>query len=356
MKKVRCAIIGAGWWGCEAHLPALREHPDAEIVAVQTREDGNSQQIADDFGAEHACTTVDEVVSLEGLDGVIVSSTPNMHYAHAKAALERGLHVLIEKPMTIQRAEAEELAALAASKGCHFLVSAPWHYTPHGIEARRLIADGALGSLKMISILMTNFSDGFYHAKSWSDIFGDSPTLQNPVNPYREPGRDSYSDPAVAGGGQIYCQISHAAAYLGFLTGVDPVEVFARFDNAGANVDVYDVLNLKLADGTLVSMASTGAPMHTDRQYEVRVYGTEGMILLELWKGTMSVHLLNGEVTTLPDIGEEEIYPMFEPTRNFVDVMSGKAANGSPAELGVYAMRIIDGACRSAAGEGNVQI
>src|ERR1700722_20312146 len=100
MKRVRIGIIGAGWWATSAHIPAVKSHPDAELVAVQSRERAKAESIARDFGAQHACVSLDEILGLENLDAVIISSTPNVHHAQAKAALEHGLHVLIEKPMT----------------------------------------------------------------------------------------------------------------------------------------------------------------------------------------------------------------------------------------------------------------
>ncbi|HVF11185.1 MAG TPA: Gfo/Idh/MocA family oxidoreductase [Abditibacteriaceae bacterium] len=350
MEKVRCAVIGAGWWATTAHIPALKSHPAAELVAVQTSEQETADRIAADFDAPYATTVVEDVLALDELDAVIVSSIPKLHYEQAKAALERGMHVLIEKPMTFTVREARELVEIAERNHLVFLISAPWHYTPHGIEARRLIQAGALGQLKMISILMTNFTQGLYQGLPWEKVFGKNPTLQNSATPYLRPGQYSYSDPLLAGGGQIYCQVSHAAAYVGFLTNTQPREVFARFDNAGTAVDVYDALNIKLSDGTLVSLASTGATMLSDRHYEVRIYGTRGMILLELWKGTMEFHDIDCNVQRYSDLPEAEIYPMFAPAGNFVDAVLGQAPNGSPATLGLYAMKIIE-AARASAGE-----
>lgn len=356
MAKVKCAVIGAGWWATTAHIPALKEHPDAELIAVQNPDRDKAEKIARDFAVPHACTTVEEILALDGLQAAVISSVPQAHYVQAKAALERGLHVLIEKPMTLTAHEARELVEIADAKNVHCLIGAPWHFTPHSIEAQRLIREGALGQIKMISVLMTNFTLGLYRGLPWEQVFGDNPTLQNAAEPYLKPEQHSYSDPKLAGGGQIYCQVSHAAAYLGFLTGSPPSEVFARFDNAGTDVDVYDTLNIKLQNGAIVSLASTGATMLSDRHYEVRVYGTRGMLVLELWKGKMEFHDQECNVKHYPDIPEADIYPMFAPPRNLVDTVSGQAANGSPATLGAYAMQIIDAACRSARENKNVTL
>src|ERR1017187_421005 len=99
-KTARCAVIGVGWWATTAHIPALKKHPAAELVAIQSRDAGKARRIARHFEVTNACTTMEEVLAIGGLDGVIISSTPNVHFAQAHAALRQGLHVLLEKPMT----------------------------------------------------------------------------------------------------------------------------------------------------------------------------------------------------------------------------------------------------------------
>jgi len=339
--SVRLGVIGAGWWATFAHLPAIVAHPHAELVAVQSRERAKAEKIARDFGAAQACTTVEEMVALNGLDGVVIASTPNVHFAQAKLALERGLHVLIEKPMTFTAAEARELVELGAQKQCQLVISCPWHFTAHGIEARRLIQSGALGEIKMISVLMTNPIDQLLRGNNTSPTHG-----MNQV--YCEPCQGSYSDPCIAGGGQIYCQVSHAAAYLTFLTGQRPAEVFARFDYDGSPNDLYDTLLVTLENGALVSLASTAATPLAERNYEVRIFGRAAILQLELWRGTMTLIDFSGRRTDFPPLAAAEIYPSQAPVRNFIEAIRGVAANGSPGELGLASMEIIAAASASA--------
>ena len=349
MKKVRIGVIGAGWWATFAHIPAVCSHPDAQLVAVQSRERVKAEKIAHDFGAKHACTTVEELLALPELDAVIVASTPNVHYAQAKAALESGRHVLIEKPMTFTAAEARELVELAAQKKLQLVISCPWHYTRHGIEARRLIQSGALGVVKMISVLMTNPIDKLLRGVSTSPTHGMATV-------YVEPRHGSYNDPAIAGGGQIYCQVSHAAAYLTFLTGLRPAEVFARFDRDGSPNDIYNALTITMENGALVSLASTGATPLAERNYEVRVFGSRAILQLELWRGKMTLTDFSDKRTDFPPLSENEIYPAQSPALNFIDVVLGKTANGSPGEFGLASMEMIEAACNSANNGNNVRI
>lgn len=347
--KIKCGVLGAGWWATFAHIPALLSDPRAELIGIQTQDREQARKVAADFGIPHPCTTTAELLALDGLEAVVVSSSPSVHYAQAAAALRAGMHVLIEKPMTLTAQQARELLQLAEQRKLQFLISCPWHYTAHAAAAQRLIREGKLGKLRMISMLMTNPVSHLIRGEDTTPTHGDQPS-------YTQPQRATYSDPAIAGGGQIYAQVRHVAAYLAFLTGLGASEVFAHFHNDGARLDIYNSLALRLDDGTLVSISSTGATSLTLRSYEVRIFGTEGMLYLELWRGTMRFIPMRGEEQGFPDLPAEEIYPHQAPARNLIDAIFDPASNRSPAALGVVAMEMIEAACTSAASGQNIAI
>lgn len=346
-RNVRCAVLGAGWWATYAHIPALLAHPAADLVALQKRDRAAAGKVARDFGVPHACTSIEEVLALD-LDAVVVSSSADQHYDSTRAALEHGLHVLVEKPMTITAAQARDLVSLSAREKCHLLISCPWHYTEHASAARRLIRDGALGALRMISVLMTN---------PVAHLIRGTSTIPTHGQPYLQPHASTYSDAAVAGGGQIYTQVSHAAAYLAYLTGSVPIDVFARFHCDGGPLDLYDTLNVRLVDGCIATIASTGATPLDRRDYEVRVFGTGGALFLDLWNGRMSYWpMAGGEPWTVPDLPPEGIYPERAPAWNLVDCAAGRASNASPGTLGLASMQIVEAACISARTGRNVAV
>ena len=347
--KIKCGVIGAGWWATFAHIPALLSHPGAELVAIQNNDPQEAQKIARDFGVPFACTTPDELLSIEGIAAIVVSSSPSLHFRDAFAALSHGRHVLIEKPMTLTVAEATELVMMAEEQGTQFLISCPWHYTAHANEAQRLIRNGDIGQIRMISVLMTNpIGDLLRGADT-------QPTHTN-GNPYMRPRAGTYSDPKLAGGGQIYAQVCHAAAYLTFLTGARPAEVFARFHNDGAELDIYDAVDIRMTDSSIVTIASTGATSLGRKDFEIRVFGTRGMIFLDLWRGKLEFVPLSGEPRTYPDLEPDAVYPHWAPARNLIDSIHNSDRNQSPATLGVAAMEVIEGATRSAATGNNILI
>ncbi len=190
--KIKCGVIGAGWWATFAHIPALLAHPNAELVAIQNDNRQEANRIAHDFGIPHACTSIRELLAIEEIEAVVVSSSPHLHYTDALAAFGSGKHVLIEKPMTLTVAEAIELVKAADEQSVQFLISCPWHYTAHAIEAQRLIQHGALGMIRMVSVLMTNPIDALLRGTNTRPTHG---------TPYMHPRAGTYSDPKVAGGG-----------------------------------------------------------------------------------------------------------------------------------------------------------
>jgi len=212
-----------------------------------------------------------------------------------------------------------------------------------------LIRDGSLGQLRLISVLMTNPVSHLLRGENTIPTHGSD-------IPYLQPNSGTYSDPKISGGGQIYAQVCHVAAYLTFLTGLSASDVFARFHHDGARVDIYDSLNIRMEDGTLVSIASTGATSLNLRTYEVRIFGTEGMLYLDLWRGTMTFTTMSGQTMTYPELGPTETYPHQAPAINLIDSILDPSCNQSPASLGVAAMEVIEAACISAKSGQNVLV
>ena len=108
---VRIGVIGAGWFASRRHCPDIVEHPEAELVALCRRNPEPMQELADAFAVKHTFTEYTEMLESGLLDGVLVCSPHDLHYDHARAALDRGLHVLLEKPITLAPDAGRALAA-----------------------------------------------------------------------------------------------------------------------------------------------------------------------------------------------------------------------------------------------------
>ena len=97
----------------------------------------------------------------DGIRAVTIATPNNTHYAITKAALEHGLHVVCEKPLTFTAAEAEELETLARDQ--NRVVGVAYGYSGHQMieQARQMIAAGALGKIRLVNM---QFAHGFHSA------------------------------------------------------------------------------------------------------------------------------------------------------------------------------------------------
>src|SRR6516225_2520922 len=119
--KVRLGFLGAGWWATANHMPLLAQRDDVEFVGVCRLGAAELARVKEAFGFHFATEDAQALVERPDLDAIIVTSPHTLHHAHAKLALERGLHVLCEKPMCTTGSEARELVRLARQKNVHLV-------------------------------------------------------------------------------------------------------------------------------------------------------------------------------------------------------------------------------------------
>ncbi len=144
-KKVRLGIIGAGGVTQSKHLPAIWRlrtiWEPVEVVAAAKRDEVTNQKTAELYNYK-PYTDYKDMLDNEELDGVIVATPDGMHYEHTLACLERGLPVLIEKPITRSLAHADEICRLADEKNIPMMTVANKRYSPPYRRARKFIQQG----------------------------------------------------------------------------------------------------------------------------------------------------------------------------------------------------------------------
>ena len=154
MKRLRAGVIGVGHLG-QHHARHYATLPGAILVGVFDAEASRAKLIADRHGVQ-AWTDLDDL--LKNVEIVSVAAPTSAHFAATKACLEAGKHVLVEKPIAVTSAEAQELVALAARRGCLLQVGhserfnpimqrmRPYIDRPAFIECHRLSAFGERGT------------------------------------------------------------------------------------------------------------------------------------------------------------------------------------------------------------------
>ena len=147
-QPTRIGLIGYGYWGpnLARNFHAL---PDAHLVAVADADAKRLDEPARLYGAR-TYTDYRELLADPTLDAVAVSTPARTHFEIARAALERGKHVLVEKPLAMSSDEARQLIALAEQKQRVLMVGHTFEHNPAVWKIRELIEQRELGDLYYI--------------------------------------------------------------------------------------------------------------------------------------------------------------------------------------------------------------
>jgi predicted dehydrogenase len=176
MRPLRFAVVGCGAIARTCHLPALRQSPAAELVAVVDSDLGWAREVARRFGASHACSAGAELGGR--VDAAIVATPNGTHASVAVGLLQQGIHVLCEKPLCTTVADAQRLLA-SAPAGTRLMPAHVRRFQANLRLARQMLDDGVIGEPQRLTVSQSSLTG------AWSS-------------------RTAYrSDPALAGGGVL---------------------------------------------------------------------------------------------------------------------------------------------------------
>lgn len=339
MSKTRIAVLGAGWWAAENHIPILKSRHDVEIVGVCRPGREELQKVQERFDILFGTEDYRELLELEDLEGVIVSSPHHLHFEHASAVLEKGLHVLCEKPMTLHTSEATRLVKLAREKQLHFVIPYGWNYTDFALTARDMLAQGMIGEIEHIQVLMGSaLRDLLGGTGSW---FADHTSSR--------PELTTWSDPAV-GGGYAHGQLTHGLALLFWITELVPLEIFAIMKNSSRGADLYDSVCCWFKNGASgVFGGAATIPPGSAKQMDIRIFGADGVVVLDIERPRLEVHYNDGRILSHQMRIQPGQYDCIEPIHVFIDLIRGKPVeNRSSESLGARVVSFVEAAFRSA--------
>ena len=345
--KVRLGFIGAGWWATSNHIPVFAARDDVELTAVCRLGQAELAQVRDHFGFAFATEDYRELLTHCELDGVVVASPHTLHYEHALAALEAGLHVMCEKPLTTRAADARELVRVAAERDRHLLVPYGWHHKPFIQRAKALMDDRAIGEIEFALCHMASPIRALLSGEEVdvSDISGqDSASLFGPTP-------STWADPAVADGGYAHAQISHSSGLLFWLSGLRAERVFAAMSAPGAEVELYDALAVRFTSGAIGTVSGAGTvPTDQTFQVDLRLFGSEGMLLVDCERARMHLRRHDGRHVVEEVAEDAGAYECDGPPNNFADLIAGKTdVNWTPGDAAMRGVEMLDAAYRSAA-------
>ena len=151
------AVLGTGVIANE--MAAGLQQMGKSLYAVGNRTYSKAVAFAQKYGIKKVYNTIDEMFTDEKVDIIYITSPHNTHYAFMKKALENGKHLLVEKSITLNSGELEEMAALAAGKNLVLAEAMTIWHMPLYKELWRIVGSGELGRVQMITVNFGSFKE-----------------------------------------------------------------------------------------------------------------------------------------------------------------------------------------------------
>ncbi len=311
---VKWVVVGVGDIARKRVIPAILAHPESELHGLVTRD----ARKAEAYLGVRAWTALDDALRDDGVNAVYIATPVALHAPYVTAAVRAGKHVLCEKPMAMNYAEAQGIVAVAAEAGPLLGVAYYRRLYPKLLRLRELLREGAIGQPVLAEA----------HCHTWLAT-GD---------------RGWLLDPALAGGGPLYDVACHRIDVFNFLFDA-PAKVVALLSNAVHRVAVEDsaTVSIDYAEGVRgIVDVRWNSRIARD---EFRVIGTEGEIDLTPLNGPhLRVRTLGGErIEELPPHANLH-YPLLA---NFVSAIFGSAALACTAGDAAQTDWVIEQAARS---------
>jgi len=179
VQKLHLAVVGAGLIG-KRHIDLIAAEPACELAAICDAQPTAAALAA----AQHTRFFADDATMLAeiALDGVIIATPNHLHVPVGLACLERGLPILVEKPIAESVAAAQQLVAAADARGVPVLVGHHRRHNPRVKRAKEWIQQGQLGRLVGVSASFALLKPDDYYHVSWRKEAGGGPVLINLIH------------------------------------------------------------------------------------------------------------------------------------------------------------------------------
>ena len=320
MDKIRVGFIGCGG-NASGHIGRVLDIPEAEVVAL-CDVDQASLQRAKERNAKAAelpeFTHYQEMLEQVELDAVEISTPHTLHFEQIMAALDKGLHVLTEKPMVCTVDHAHQVIAKAEETGKVVMISYQRHLQAQYRYVRNQIAAGELGDIQFISALQ------------------DQKWYQGTIGLWRQ-------QMALSGGGQLNDSGSHLLDIVLWMTGLEVAEVQAYMEYLDSEVDINSALSLRFGNGALGTIAVVGNSPTGGIWEDITIWGTKAVVYLRQGQIFYKTQHSNEvyEVNNLPG--------STTPDQNFIDAILGRDQVQVSPECGLRVIELTEAAWASAA-------
>jgi predicted dehydrogenase len=178
MKKIRYAVVGAGWISQEAFMPSVAQTGNSELTAIVTGNKETARKLAEFYGIKHVYPyeRYDEMLKAGIVDAVYIALPNSMHADYAIRAANHGVHALVEKPLAISVAECEAMIAAAARNKVWLMTAYRLHNEPGTLEVIDMIRRGEIGDPRIFQSVFSFQAPASNHrlkAEHWGGALQD---------------------------------------------------------------------------------------------------------------------------------------------------------------------------------------
>lgn len=180
LTEIKWGMIGAGDVTEVKSGPAFKKVAGSDLVAVMRRDEAKVRDYAARHGIARWYTDAQQLLQDDQVNAVYIATPPDTHLSYARMALEAGKAVYLEKPMTLNSKEANELAALVQEHGGQLVVAHYRREQPYFKKIKSLLEHGAIGEVRLVSLRL--------YKKPLSDQEMADPKMQWRLNPTQSGG------------------------------------------------------------------------------------------------------------------------------------------------------------------------
>jgi predicted dehydrogenase len=152
---LKIGVIGCGYWGPKL-IRNFMTYSETELIWACDLDEKRLDKISSLYPSVQRTTDLDDLLADEGLDGVAIATPVNSHFPIAKAFLEKGKHVLVEKPMASTVQEGEELVKIARKNNLQIMCDHIFCYTGAARKIKEVIQSATLGELLYFDSVRVN--------------------------------------------------------------------------------------------------------------------------------------------------------------------------------------------------------
>lgn len=259
-KKIGVGLVGSQFIS-SIHAESLKTVPEAEIIAVMSPTKGNAKKFASKHGIPHHFTNLDEMLAMKEIDMIVIGAPNSLHCEIALKAARAGKHMVVEKPLCMNLAEADLMIDACKKANVKLMYAEELCFTPKYVRLKALLDEGALGR----------------------------PVLLKQSEKHDGPHADHFWDVEKSGGGVTMDMGCHAIEFFRWMNGRKPIKsVYAQMTTSVHNDktigDDNAIIILEFENG-VIAVAEESWTKLGGMDDRAEIHGSEGVAYADVLQG-----------------------------------------------------------------------